>query len=156
MSVPVLEAALADSLYAHHLFSAATHPQFLEVLLRTPPATSAVATFREMPMRQQMLQAIDALGRWAKMGFRLADESTVARRLTACAACPHRRGGPTPNSLAELVRRLGLASGADTCGVCGCLLNSKARLSSEQCPEADPQHPSLTRWGEPVTLMVAE
>lgn len=64
-------------------------------------------------------RAARSLAVWAKAGFPVVDEATLAERLAACEACP------------LLVRR----AGEPVCGACGCFVTAKARLASERCLE---------------------
>lgn len=59
---------------------------------------------------------------WARSGFKLADDETLARRRAACAACPHWED-------------TGLVGwGFGRCGKCGCSTHLKSAIFSERCP----------------------
>lgn len=100
------------------------------------PGSTAVLTRR----------ATTAVVRWAASGFALADEPTRARRLAACAACPHWTDPPAqgPHRVTSRLR-----PGSRICGLCGCVTDLKVRLTSEACPAPHQADPALTRWGEP-------
>lgn len=130
VSEQVLVAALQDEDYARNLLICRRHPGMLEQLLSRPPRRPRPAHATELAAR-----GATALARWAATGFTTVDETTFADRLSACDACPNltRRESPNP-----------------VCGLCGCRVRWKARLSSESCPAPSPGNPTHTRWGEPA------
>jgi len=62
-----------------------------------------------------------ATGSWAKGGFKLADESTLAGRMAICKAC-------------EFWDHSGFA-GTGRCQKCGCSTQAKLRMATSKCPE---------------------
>jgi hypothetical protein len=94
-------------------------------------------------------RAATAAMRWSASGFALVDETTRARRLSACQTCPHLADPPRKG--AHRVTNA-LRPDAKLCGLCGCVTGMKARLASASCPGVDPADPARTRWGEPREL----
>lgn len=73
-------------------------------------------------------RAAKSLAIWAKAGFPVVDEATLAKRLAACKGCPLLVREPD-----RAIYRV--AVGEPVCGACGCLVTAKARLASERCVE---------------------
>lgn len=137
----VAAAAATDQTYARNLLATRDAPDLLRHLLAHPPAA------REEPSTLILGGRLaQAMLRWGQTGFTVVDEETRQRRLAACAACPHRteaRRHPT------LHRWLAEGDRPQVCGLCGCALARKSRLTSERCPGEDPENPGLDRWGQP-------
>lgn len=70
-------------------------------------------------------RAATSLAVWAKAGFPVVDEATLAARLAACAGCP--------SLITDPDRAIYKVAGEPVCGACGCLVTAKARLASESC-----------------------
>jgi hypothetical protein len=154
----VLRRAMVDSRFAHRLLVSRHAPGFLTALIDDPAnerfappeeAPADVAEEEEAPASNLALlgRAARSLALWGKAGFTHADEATQAHRLAACAACPHARRAPE-----TLAYRLAGGSGSDKgiCGLCGCPVARKARMSTESCPGEHPEKAGHTRWDEPV------
>jgi hypothetical protein len=136
---PVLLAALQDETYARNLLVCRRTPPLLDHLLRNPPGVHEHSTL------ELLGRASEALLRWSRTGFATVDADTYARRTAACDGCPHLLRPEVP---ARLVRIAG-GERPRVCGLCGCPVAKKARLTSEACPGEHPDHPGLTRWSEP-------
>lgn len=91
-------------------------------------------------------RATRSLAVWAKAGFPVVDEATLAKRLAACEGCPLLVRNPDRRALSEdnaslapqesAVRRaIYQVVGEPVCGACGCFVTAKARLASERCLE---------------------
>jgi hypothetical protein len=92
------------------------------------------------------VRAAGALVRWGQAGFRRVDAETFESRRSACLQCPHLRSPGNQLAykvMADPVKRV--------CGLCGCCVERKARLRTEECPAPHPSEPALTRWGEART-----
>lgn len=140
VSDAVAVAAAADQVYARNLLATRDAPALLEHLLANPPQVEEPST---LELGGRLAQA---MVRWGRTGFTVVDDATRARRLSACAACPHRieaRRHPT------LHRWLADGERPQVCGLCGCALARKTRLGSERCPDEDPARPGFDRWGHP-------
>jgi hypothetical protein len=153
-----LVAALVHPGYRRRLDAARGSRTAVEALLaRAPRLPESAATMAgigpeeaagsaDHGTRVLLSRATLAVVRWGASGFAVSDEETRARRLAACAACPHLADAPE-RGVHRATRRLKAA--AKVCGLCGCAVEAKVRLASEACPAADPADPALTRWGEP-------
>ena len=144
----VLNLAVEDPSYAHHLLVCKSTPEFLTILFE-------VACRSEMKNRTMcpsaksskdiVVRAAAALWSWTKTGFALLDNDIYNHRLGICSACPHL--GDPPDSL--LYNISSLAAGTDKiCTLCGCFLKNKAKLPSERCPDRHPTKQDLSRWEE--------
>jgi len=91
--------------------------------------------------------AVQAVAEWAGDDFGYVDAETYARRLAACEACPFYT--PPPARALYRVARW-TSPDARICSRCGCFMKLKARLPKQRCPSEAPDHPGLTRWGEPL------
>lgn len=91
-------------------------------------------------------RATKSLAVWAKAGFPVVDEATLAKRLAACEGCPLLVQNPNRPALSEDsaslapqesagVRAIYRVVGEPVCGACGCLVTAKARMASERCME---------------------
>lgn len=164
----VLRRAVVDSTFAHRLLVSRNAPRMLAALIAdpanrrfdrratehadaSPPAqpdaeSPAASGVPGQPSSLALLgKATTALARWAATGFTHADAATLERRLSACSACPNLQAAPD-----SLAYRATGARGAGVCGLCGCPVERKARMSTENCPGAHPDNPAMTRWGDPI------
>ncbi|MBV9931265.1 MAG: hypothetical protein JO013_10010 [Alphaproteobacteria bacterium] len=150
----VLRRAMVDSTFAHRLLVSRNAPGFLNALLDdpanakyAPPESPAeVEEARDESGFALLGKAALSLARWGATGFTHADAETQERRLDACASCPNLRQPPS-----TLAYRLAGGSGEKgVCGLCGCPVQRKARMSTEACPDRHPERPGYTRWGEPA------
>lgn len=152
----VLRRAMFDSTFAHRLLVSRNAPGFLNALLDdpanakyAPPDVPAPEAPGEAPAASNLAllgRAARSLAKWGATGFTHADAETQSRRLEACGSCPHATQPP-----ATLAYRLaGGGKGQGVCGLCGCPLARKARMSTEACPGEHPDRPGYTRWGDPV------
>lgn len=141
VSEPVLAAALEHNTYARNLLATRGVPEMMAPLLANPP------TVAEEPSTAVLAgRAAKALAVWARTGFTVVDEATYQRRMSACASCPHELEATRHP---KLHRWIADGERPKVCGLCGCAVAKKARLSSEQCPAEDVERPGFTRWGEP-------
>jgi hypothetical protein len=151
----VMLGALNDPTYAHNLLVCRNAPQFLQHLLENPPATakhnetgesSDAIGAGEKRNLELLKKATIALWNWGRAGFSVVDEETYQRRYGACLACEHLTDPPQ-----RLIYKLSRRKGAHqkVCGLCGCVVEKKARLSSETCPAPHARFAELNRWGEP-------
>ncbi|KVK96222.1 hypothetical protein [Burkholderia ubonensis] len=148
--------AVSDPSYAAALITSRNMTGFLEPLLHDPrnaayDTTSKVANFTNT---QLVARAAEAMVRWGKAGFSVADDETINRREAACVACPH-LGEPNKTLQKLLPARpirdeTGHRTGNKVCTLCGCQVSKKVRLPTENCPGAHPTRPGLSRWLEPL------
>ena len=90
----------------------------------------------KMPLRESPVAK--SLAAWGATGFTHVDEAAFSRRVSACRSCPHAKQAPE-----TLAYRLAGAGKADPsmCGLCGCPIQRKARMSTESCPGEHPDKP---------------
>jgi hypothetical protein len=136
---PVSEAvhrrAMADPDYASDLLACKDTPVFRDFLLgEEPPAPSHGSL-------ALIGGAAASTVKWAVSGFANVDDETYRRRLDTCAACKHQKIRPQQAvyALAGTEEKI--------CGLCGCLLRTKARQAHARCPDTDPANPGHDRWG---------
>src|SRR4051812_23273881 len=115
ISETALRGALEDPLYAHHLLVSRDTPEFLRVLLATPPQV-----FQEEDLSSATLatRALKAVWKWAKTGFTVVDAETYRKRLEACSQCPNLRAAP--DKAAYTLLRFIDELESKVCIICGC------------------------------------
>lgn len=147
--------ARADPRFARALLGLRRLPDLRDRLLADPgnaaydPAAPATAPRPAPPAAPALAaKAAGAVLKWGMAGFEHPAPWVIERRLAACAACPHRV--PAPPTL--VWRGISRATGKDAriCALCHCLVNTKAAIASETCPDRDPADPARSRWGEPL------
>lgn len=155
VSEAVLTAAVNDPLYAMHLISSRSSPQFLDILLNNPPGVARDATTSAFPQEETQHSAGELLGRfakamvgWSRSGFATAPKELLEKRLDTCRACPNLKARDGGSILQRLASTVGLDG--HSCGLCGCFVSAKARILRESCPGEDPAKPGFTRWGDPM------
>jgi hypothetical protein len=146
----VARRALVDERYAFYLLLTRDAPQLRLRLLEDPrnrdyePAGDSTA---ELAGR-----AAKAMARWTATGLKRVDDETFQRRWASCQACPMLVKPPDRLVYKGLTV---LTGDRRVCSACGCMATAKARIPTEHCPVADPDDPSLNRWGEPRQLQGA-
>jgi len=137
--------ALDDPLFARALWAARKFPDLRDRLLHQPaemrvtapaPSNAAIVT-----------KAVGSLLKWGMEGMKPASPWIIERRLAACNGCVFQ--APAPETLIYRGARVAVREDARICTSCNCLTNTKAVISTEHCPERDPENPELSRWGEP-------
>ncbi|MGU3495499.1 hypothetical protein ACLBXM_15780 [Xanthobacteraceae bacterium A53D] len=149
VSVEVLRAAVENEAYAQRLLASRRNAAALGFLLKHPPRRETPAA--ERSNGELIRGAAQALLRWGKTGFAIVDAETLARRRSACLACPNLTDPPDT----ALYRIAAYGDERKICGACGCVVWSKTRLPTEACPVALPGNERLNRWGEPRQLAVS-
>jgi len=138
----LVQRAAADPLFLNTLVAQRDDPQALATLLEKTPRS--LPKWAGPPSTVLLMRAAKALARWGRAGFREVDAETFERRRTACQQCPY-LGSPGE----QLVYKVMADGEKSLCGLCGCAINRKARLPTEECPVDHPTEPGLNRWGEP-------
>jgi hypothetical protein len=115
-------------------------------LLEHPPTPSAPSSASSSGPALAA-RAAKALVRWSATGFTVVDDATLQRRRAACARCPHQIEATRHPTLYGLIAD---SEHPKVCGLCGCAIARKTKLTSEHCPAEDETRPGFTRWGEPV------
>lgn len=137
--------ALDDPGYAKALLGLRKLPDLRDRLLAQPAAHRLAD---DAPSSLGLAaKAAGSVLKWGMEGLRPAEPWVIERRLAACNSCEFQ--APAPDRL--VYRGVEVATGKDAriCTACHCLTNTKAAISTELCPEMDPDNPGLSRWGEP-------
>ena len=136
--------ALDEPLYARTLLAMRKLPALRDRFLAAPDAVRNAAAPSSAALAAK---AAGSLLKWGMEGARPAKPWVIERRLAACASCPFQ--APAPDTLVYRGAKVAVGKDAKICTACHCLTNTKAAISTEHCPERDPEDPSLSRWGEP-------
>lgn len=159
VSEQVLIAAIQNETYSHNLLMSRTSQGMLEYLIQNPPKNR-----KEMPSEsiieskksnaELLLKATNSLLKWGKTGFSTVSKEVLKTREDACLACPNLSGAKS--SLQKLIPGqnqsdlIGKRAANKFCGLCGCNIGKKIKLTSESCPGKHPTKEGYTRWNEPV------
>lgn len=144
VSPAVLMSALSSEEYARNLLTCRKEPAFLQALLDNPIRTTAKMEQTTARSVEMLRTASIALARWSKVGFSVASEDVFEARLRACLACPDVRQTSSDGAAYKLMKTRA------TCGLCGCDVEKKARMTSERCPGRDAKAAGYNRWGQPI------
>ncbi|WP_340108941.1 hypothetical protein [Pikeienuella sp. HZG-20] len=156
--LPATRRALRDPDFARALIGVRKLPAIRDRLLAgevqvSAAPTSAAPTSANAPRppsaAQSVVHAAGAVLKWGMEGMRPAKPWVIERRLAACNACEFQ--ADAPDTLIYRGAKVVVGKDAKICTVCACLTNTKAAISTERCPKRDPEHPELSRWGEPWT-----
>ena len=149
---------LADPGFAEKLVAVRKFPDWRDRLL-LDPANSAFEPMDQLLNEQEenarpvtstvalIKQTSAALLRWGAAGFQTPEPAIVERRKAACLGCDQLV--EPPSSLPYQIAKAFAGSDRRVCAACGCVISKKVLMDTESCPLADPEDPSLTRWGEP-------
>lgn len=145
----VLRRALADDMFAHYLIVCRNHQPHLTSLFNDP-RNRTYERPDDIEEKSSILlaaKAAKAFMKWGKAGFSQVDEETFEQRFSACESCEYLVQPPK-----KLIYKLVASKRSDqrVCSACGCVASRKARLSTESCPVAGRDNPSLNRWGQPM------
>lgn len=135
----VVERASVDASYLYRLAAVSSAAE-LEKLIEGTGKT--LPKWAPQPSWQLAARALAAFGRWSLAGFAPVDASTLKRRRENCLSCPHLDADKTP--------RAAIFRTTEACGLCGCAIDRKVAIPTEDCPAPDPANPHLSRWGEPM------
>ncbi len=137
VSPAVLHKIANDPVFAHNLMVSRSSKDLLNVLLASAEAqevTSDIGLVKE---------AASSFLKWARSGFSNVDEETLNGRLKACYECPYIIDAPN-RSIYKVLQQ----QSEKICSACGCIVNWKAKLSTEACPKESPDIPGQNRWGQ--------
>jgi hypothetical protein len=150
----VLQRAIEDKGYARYLLMLRDAPNLQKPLIdgvhqdwKPAPVASRSAESAAPSSMRLAAKAAKALGKWGASGFRGLSTAEFEARWAACQACPNLLDPPDR----VIYQGLKILASDDQgiCGKCGCTAMTKARLSTEVCPDPDPEHPDRSRWGQP-------
>lgn len=118
------------------------------IRVRAAPSPGEKAAVPPPPSTAKLVkQSAGAVLKWGMAGLQHAQPWDIERRLAACSACPNQ--APAPDTLVYRGAKVVAGKDAKICNLCHCLTNTKAALSTEHCPDRDPENPALSRWSEP-------
>jgi hypothetical protein len=144
---PVLERAIHDPLYLHHLLQVKDSRSLLEKLIhevvQAPPTTYMSV---RQPNIKDIANATQAILSAAAIPSLRTSDTDLKLRLDACYSCSNRMSAPNQG----FYKISKIAMGSEICRLCGCHIETKARLERERCPAIDETNPGFNRWGQPV------
>lgn len=156
VSEKVMVGAVDDPSYARSLLENRNSPGVLKQLLENPPSRM----FERIQKNNSgfsnsvlIAKAGKALLKWGASGFQTVSAFQLEVRENACLACPNLKEPETVLQKITASSRTGSAIGYRTgnkvCGLCGCVVKNKMRLTTDTCPQEDPNVSGFNRWGEP-------
>ena len=128
----VLEKIAEDPVFLHRLKSCKSDPRMLKIVLNEV-RESPTPQQSDIPALELVGRATMALARWSASGFQQVDDNSYEQRHAICYACEHLTI-PAGNLLLYKLMLTNRAA-APTCGLCGCDVRRKARMTTEQCPD---------------------
>jgi hypothetical protein len=144
---PVLERASYDPLYLHHLLLVKDSRLLLEKLIHeVVEAPSTPCTGVKQPSIKEIANATQAILSAAAIPSLRTSDAELKLRLDACYSCSNRMSAPNQG----FYRVSKIAMGNDVCRLCGCHIETKARLVREKCPGSDETNPGFNYWGQPL------
>lgn len=148
--------ALDNPLYARALVTLRKMPELRDQVLQSAESlrvhgqpTEAAQSLAKKE-KSVAAQAAGALLKWGMAGLEHAKPWQIETRLAACKTCSFLTDAP--DDLIYRGAKVFVGKDAKICSSCRCLVNTKAALATEHCPERDPDDPNLSRWGEPYVL----
>jgi len=144
---PVLERGIHDPLYLHHLLQFKDSPSFLKKLI-SEVTEAPFTTFRDIkhPNLKEIANATQAILSATAIPSLRTSDTELKLRLNACYSCSNRVSAPNQG----IYKLSKMAMGTDICRLCGCHIETKARLAREQCPAPDESNPGFNRWRQAI------
>lgn len=156
VSEKVMVGAVDDPSYARNLLANRNSPGVLNDLLANPPSRMYERLQKNnsgFSNSVLIAKAGKALLKWGASGFQTVSAFQLEIRENACVACPNLQ---EPESVLQKITAssrtgtaVGFRTGNKVCGICGCVVKNKMRLTTDTCPQEDPNAPGFNRWGEP-------
>lgn len=144
---PVLERAIHDPLYLHHLLQVKDSRSLLEKLIyEVMEAPSTVSRGIRQPNIKEIASATQSILSAAAIPSLRTSDNDLKLRLDACYSCSKRVSAPNQG----LYKISKIVMGSDICRLCGCHIETKARLLRERCPAPDETNSGFNRWGQPI------
>ena len=144
---PVLECAIHDPLYLHHLLLVKDSPSLLEKLIHeVMNAPTTVSTDIRQPNIKEIANATKSILSAAADPTLRTSDNDLKLRLDACYSCDNRVIAPNQG----IYRVSKIMMGSNICRLCGCHIETKARLTREHCPAPDETNHGFNRWGQPI------
>jgi hypothetical protein len=142
----VFNRALNDSKYASYLYNTRGNEHLLNMVIKDPRNSEYIIEKPGLDMSNTQLakKAFKATKDWAKSGFKETDKAERERRLDICMSCEYLTNAPDK---AVYKIKFVKKSTDKICGSCGCGVANKIKMSTENCPVADKNDPTISRWG---------
>ncbi|RPH30723.1 MAG: hypothetical protein EHM93_15310 [Bacteroidales bacterium] len=150
VSEEVYLAALHDNNYLHNLLVSKGTPEFFTHFLQQAKGVLANLKVEDEHYNgkntdELIIDFAKALLKWGKSGFAKVDNQTFNQRLNACLACDFLSSVPDK----FVYKMLSKKGSSGICRFCGCLVEKKALLATDTCPEVSLENNKINRWGEP-------
>jgi hypothetical protein len=143
----VLERAIHDPLYLHHLLLVKdSHSLLVKLIHEVTEAPSTVSTGIRQPNIKEIANATQSILSAVAIPSLRSSDNDLKIRLDACYSCDNKVSAPNQG----LYKISKIVMGNDVCRLCGCHIETKARLLREQCPAPDETNPGFNRWGQPI------
>lgn len=143
----VLERAAEDPLFLHHLILVKDSHSLLGKLVREamekPSSTST--SIRQIGAKEIAHATQSILSALSNPALR-TNARDLELRLDACYSCNNRVAAPDKG----LYKMSKIFMGSNVCRLCGCHIETKARLHRERCPAPDIMKPGYNLWGQPL------
>jgi hypothetical protein len=133
----LIHRALSDTVFLNTLIANRNNHAYIQDII-----DKELCTIKKSPEPQYRLiiKGVKSLLRWAAFGFGRVSNSVYNKRIGYCKKCPDL-------GLAKgIAYTLSGASESFICNVCGCPVERKAILPTEQCPKLISETSRLTRW----------
>lgn len=145
----MLEIAV-DSRFAKYLINAQKNQVLVDLLIKNKEKEIQARNQAKLSNSDIILKVSKAIARWTKSGMKTVESHIFEKRLDACQKCPHLSAAPDEQLIYKLAKAVLLDD--KTCKVCGCMVTHKAKLTTENCPISIPGEPTISRWGEPISV----
>ncbi len=114
----------------------------------------AMLTDNKFTNFQLVKKAGKAIIDWSGSGFASVSDEQLEKREAICLQCQYLREPKimlqqivTSNDMSD---KPGNRLGNKVCGVCGCSVKKKIKMSTEICPISSTDNPGINLWGESV------
>lgn len=137
LPVHVIENAINDPLYLHHLVSCKSDIFMLHILFKEAIQSTHKVNVKELNKSKIFRHATSSAIKWLSFGAKFTDEVEYQKRRQACFSCPN-------ISIAPKYKLYRLLKTHYVCRLCGCDIDRKAKLDTEACP--DKKYSEKGRW----------
>ena len=136
----LVDKALTDTLFFNTLIANRENPAFISAIIERE--WSEADYNRHKTEYYLILKGIKSLLKWSAFGFGKVSRELFKKRIGFCKMCPNL------SKAKGILYSISGASNSHICNICGCPINRKAMLPTEQCPDIVSYNPPLTRWNE--------
>ena len=137
LPTPVVVKAVVDPLYLHHLINCKSDEFLLIILFNEAISPSSKGNAICVENSKLFKNAITATIKWLASGARFVNDVEYKRRINTCMGCPYVSQAPSTSLYRLLKSQM-------VCSLCGCDIERKAKLMTEECP--DKQYGEKGRW----------